>query len=136
MNVKNKYSQAVKEEALRLGFDDCGIASVQFLEENLSFLKRWIRNDYHAEMNYLSVNTEKRADPAKLVEGAKSVVSVILSYYTGQKQADPSAPIISRYAYGEDYHRVTGTKLNNLLHLTFELFQLLWRGLLGWTQRT
>jgi epoxyqueuosine reductase len=58
---------------------------------------------------------EKRVNPAELVEGAKSVVSVLLNYYTGTKQEDPEAPVISKYALGKDYHHAVKQRLYSLL---------------------
>jgi epoxyqueuosine reductase len=58
---------------------------------------------------------DKRLDPRKLVDGAKSVVSLALNYYTDQKQKDQFAPKISQYAYGDDYHAVIKEKLNLLM---------------------
>jgi epoxyqueuosine reductase len=54
-------------------------------------------------------------DPRLLVDGAKSVVSLLLNYYTEEKQSDFSAPKISKYAYGEDYHDVIKEKLRQLM---------------------
>ena len=65
---------------------------------------------------------EKRKDPRLLVEGAKSVISVILAYYNPQMQKDPTAPVISRYAYGKDYHRVMKKKLTELFLYLRELY--------------
>lgn len=62
-------------------------------------------------------NFDKRLDPRKLVDGARSVISVALNYYTDQKQTDPHAPKISRYAFGEDYHSVIKEKLNSLMRI-------------------
>jgi epoxyqueuosine reductase len=69
----------------------------------------------NGSMAYMANHFEKRLDPGKLEEGAKSVISVLINYFPGQKQSDPAAPIISKYAYGKDYHLVIKEKLNNLL---------------------
>jgi epoxyqueuosine reductase len=63
-------------------------------------------------------NFDKRLDPTKLVPGAKSVVSLLYNYYPKNTQSDPTAPKISKYAYGKDYHVVIKDKL-------FELMQVL-----------
>lgn len=57
---------------------------------------------------------DKRVDPRKLVPGAKSVISLAYNYYTEEEQADPTAPKISMYAYGRDYHKVVKKKLKNI----------------------
>ncbi|NJK87855.1 MAG: tRNA epoxyqueuosine(34) reductase QueG [Bacteroidales bacterium] len=104
----------VKAEALRLGFDDCGISEATYLEEDAVHLKTWLEKGYQGEMRYMDDHFEKRTDPRKLVDGAKSVISVIQNYYTQAKQEDPAAPIISKYAYGKDYHKVLKRKLKKL----------------------
>ena len=105
----------IKEEALSIGFKDCGISKVEYLEEDSVNLRRWLDKKYNADMRYMSDNFEKRTDPAKLMQGAKSVISVILDYYPSELQHDPEAPVISKYAYGIDYHLVMKKKLKKLL---------------------
>lgn len=68
------------------------------------------------EMNYMVNHFDLRLDPTKLVPGAKSVISLLLNYYTEEKQTDPAAPKISKYAYGDDYHFVIKRKLRELLN--------------------
>ncbi|WP_395803040.1 tRNA epoxyqueuosine(34) reductase QueG [Daejeonella sp.] len=110
-----KYSQMIKAEAMRLGFMACGISKAVFLEEEAPRLEKWLQNNHHGEMNYMENHFDKRLDPRKLVDGAKSVISLALNYYTDQKQEDPNAPKISKYAYGDDYHDVIKEKLTALL---------------------
>ncbi|WP_291401987.1 tRNA epoxyqueuosine(34) reductase QueG [Daejeonella sp.] len=110
-----KYSQLIKAEAMRLGFMACGISKAVFLEEEAPRLEKWLQNNHHGEMNYMENHFDKRLDPRKLVDGAKSVVSLALNYYTEEKQQDPNAPRISKYAYGDDYHDVIKEKLTALL---------------------
>jgi len=115
------YSQQIKAEALRLGFSDCGISAADFLPEEAGRLRSWLDKGYNAELSYMENNFEKRTDPRLLVEGAKSVVSVIMNYYPSEKQADPEAPVIAKYAYGKDYHQVIRKKLKSLLLFTTQL---------------
>lgn len=115
MKMHRKYSDLIKAEAYRLGFEDCGIAPAAYLEEHASFLKTWLEKGMHGDMDYMLKHFEKRTDPSKLVEGTKSVISVILSYNTTDRQADKSAPVLSKYAYGKDYHKVIRKKLKKLL---------------------
>jgi len=58
---------------------------------------------------------DKRLDPRLLVDNARSVVSVLLNYFPSEKQTDPEAPVLSKYAYGIDYHFVMKDKLGELL---------------------
>jgi epoxyqueuosine reductase len=78
-------------------------------------LQTWLDQGYHSGMGYMTNHFEKRADPTLLVEGAKSVISVIYNYYTDREQADSEAPVLSKYAYGKDYHKVLKDKLYVLL---------------------
>jgi epoxyqueuosine reductase len=80
-------------------------------------LEEWLARGYQASMSWMNNHREKRVDPRELVEGAKSVVSVIQSYYHPlDQQEDPSIGKISRYALGEDYHLVMKEKLFKLLN--------------------
>lgn len=110
-----KYSQLIKNEALRLGFMACGIAKADFLEDEAPRLEKWLKQNHHGEMAYMENHFDKRLDPRLLVDDAKSVISLSLNYYTETSQSDPNAPKISKYAYGEDYHYVIKEKLKALL---------------------
>ena len=110
-----KYSQLIKNEANSLGFLFCGISKAEFLEEQAPRLENWLANGFHGEMTYMENYFDKRLDPRLLVEGAKSVISLALNYYTDQKQISSDAPKISKYAYGMDYHEVIKNKLKQLL---------------------
>ncbi len=114
------YSQLIKDEAKKLGFMFCGIAKAEFLEEEAPRLEKWLNNNMHGEMQYMENHFDKRLDPRLLVDGAKSVVSLALNYYTDNTQIDPLAPKISKYAYGIDYHTVIKEKLKQLLHIINE----------------
>ncbi len=121
MKKSPTYSQQIKTEALRLGFSDCGISEASFLSEDAERLKNWLEKGYQAQLSYMENHFDKRTDPRLLVENAKSVVSVILSYYPSEKQTDPEAPVLSKYAYGQDYHDVIRKKLKSLLEFTKQL---------------
>ncbi|MEX0986117.1 MAG: tRNA epoxyqueuosine(34) reductase QueG [Bacteroidales bacterium] len=115
-------SLAIKNEALRLGFSACGFSKAEFLPKDSKRLKSWLDNGYHGSMQYMENHFEKRTDPSKLVEDAKSVVSLLLNYYTDKQQTDPEAPIISKYAYGTDYHFVMKDKMKSLFQFIHEHF--------------
>jgi epoxyqueuosine reductase len=114
MNL-SKNTQLIKAEARRLGFDYCGISQAEFLEEEAPRLENWLNKQMHGQMSYMENHFDKRLDPRLLVPGAKSVISLLLNYYTSEKQEDEHAPKISKYAYGSDYHFVIKEKLNHLL---------------------
>lgn len=98
----------------------CGIAKADFLEEEAPRLENWLKKGMHGEMQYMENHFDKRLDPRLLVDGAKSVVSLALNYFTDTLQTDPSSPKISKYAYGDDYHHVIKQKLKQLLEVIEE----------------
>ena len=115
INNKEKYSQIIKAEASRLGFVYCGISEAQFLEEEAPRLENWLNKNYQGQMSYMENHFDKRLNPTKLVEGSKSVISLLLNYYPSEFQIDDSYKI-SKYAYGQDYHFVIKEKLKELLN--------------------
>jgi len=110
-----KISKAILEEALRLGFSDCGFSKAGRLPEDAERLRIWLDQGCHARMGYMANHFEKRTDPTLLVEGAQSVISLLITYYTDKVQQDPHAPVLSKYAYGKDYHFVMKEKMHQLL---------------------
>ncbi len=116
MPSTTKNTQLIKTEAKRLGFEYCGISKAEFLEEEAPHLEKWLKNKQHGKMQYMENYFDKRLDPRLLVEDAKSVISLLLNYFPDQKQSDETAPKISKYAYGKDYHFVIKEKLKELHH--------------------
>ena len=114
INTKDKYTQLIKAESKRLGFLSCGISKAGFLEEEAPRLENWLNQNMNGQMSYMENHFDKRLDPTKLVEGAKSVISLLLNYYPSELQ-NPEAYKISKYAYGQDYHHVIKEKLKELL---------------------
>lgn len=112
---KQAYSNLIKTEAHNLGFMFCGISKADFLEEDAPRLETWLNKGMHGEMQYMENYFDKRLDPRLLVDGARSVISLGLNYYTDELQLDPASPKISKYAYGDDYHHVIKGKLKQLL---------------------
>jgi len=115
MNIKEKYTNFIKQEALRLGFLSCGISKAGFLEEEAPRLENWLNNNMHGQMRYMENHFDKRLNPTLLVDGAKSVISLLLNYYPSEFQNEESYKI-SKYAYGQDYHFVIKEKLKELLY--------------------
>jgi len=110
MNDSQK-SLSIKSIANRLGFDFCGIAKAVYLDEDARRLESWLNNGMHAGMNYMEKHFDLRVDPAKLVPGAKSVITLLMNYYPSET-AKPDTPAIAKYAWGKDYHEVIREKLN------------------------
>jgi epoxyqueuosine reductase len=109
-----KTSSLIKEYAAELGFDICGFAPARSLDEHKPILTRWAYRGMNGDMAYLGQNIDKRIDPGILVPGAKSVIVTGLNYYTEKKQGGNGVPVISRYAYGINYHDVIRNKLNKI----------------------
>lgn len=114
------YESLIKQEAKRLGFLQCGISRAGFLEDEALRLEKWLNAKMHGEMGYMANHFDKRLDPTKLVDGARSVITVLLNYFPEETQKDPQAPKISKYAYGNDYHHVIKGKLRELVNFINE----------------
>ncbi len=107
-----EIARRLKQQALLLGFEACGISEAAELTGEARRLERWLAGGGHATMAWMENHFEKRIDPRKLVEGARTVVSVLQSYYQPEApMPGPATGRISRYAWGEDYHVVMKEKL-------------------------
>lgn len=104
----------VKSAARQLGFDFCGIAKAQLLDEDARRLEAWLNKGFNGSMQYMANHFDLRIDPSKLVPGARSVITLLINYYPQQQQSE-SSPKISKYAFGNDYHDVIRTKLRSFL---------------------
>ncbi|MFY7939031.1 MAG: tRNA epoxyqueuosine(34) reductase QueG [Flavobacterium sp.] len=115
MNLLEKHTKIIKDEAKRLGFLSCGISKAGFLESEAPRLEQWLKSNAHGKMQYMENHFDKRLDPTLLVPDAKSVVSLLYNYFPNESQ-DENSYKISKYAYGEDYHQVIKSKLRMLMH--------------------
>ncbi|WP_037325570.1 tRNA epoxyqueuosine(34) reductase QueG [Salinimicrobium terrae] len=113
-SLATRNTALIKAEAKRLGFLSCGISKAEFLEEEAPRLEEYLQKERHGKMSFLENYFDKRLDPTKLVEGSKSVISLLLNYYPEEEQRQDSYKI-SKYAYGTDYHFVIKDKLKGLL---------------------
>lgn len=111
--MKYQHAHLIKTEAKRLGFLSCGISKADFLEEEAPRLEKWLQNKMQGEMGYMENHFDKRLDPRLLVNGAKSVISLLLNYYP-QEEQNKNTLKVSKYAYGQDYHHVIKSKLKQL----------------------
>jgi len=112
--MKKRNSQLVKRIAKEIGFSSCGISKARFLREEEKKFEDWLKQGYQGSMSYLERNFDKRLDPTKLVPGAKSVISLSYNYFPPKKLISENNFIISKYAYGRDYHKVLRNKLKKL----------------------
>jgi len=115
-----KLTSEIRSKAVELGFDACGFAKVEFLDNEARRLEAWLKENRHGTMSWMENHFDKRVDPAKLVHGAKSVVSVIASYHFDENlnYDKGTVPKIAKYARGRDYHKVFKNKLKKLFTFT------------------
>ena len=104
----------IKKTAAALGFDHCGIAKAKYLDEDAQKLESWLANSFHGSMKYMENYFDLRVDPAKLVPGAKSVITLLKNYFPAP-QTNSGNLKISKYAWGNDYHEVIKEKLRALI---------------------
>ncbi len=114
--TRAQMSAQIKKRALGVGFDKVGIVAAECLSSERERLEEWLRRGFHGEMMWMARDPEQRANPLKIFPEAKSMVAVILNYYTApQHQDNPDTGKVSRYAGGDDYHEIVGDKLRALL---------------------
>ncbi|MFM7774573.1 MAG: tRNA epoxyqueuosine(34) reductase QueG [Candidatus Kapaibacterium sp.] len=108
-------------ERLRLSLQSTGFDAVRFaraeeLTAEMTHFSAWIDSGHHGAMTYMERNAGKRLDVRAIVPDAATVIVVALSYHTGHAHAeDPSTGKISRYAWGNDYHDVMDTRLDEAI---------------------
>ena len=110
-----EFSRRIKQRALAEGFEKAGIVPAEPLDAARNQLVEWLARGYHGTMAWMARDPELRTDPRKLLPNARSVVVVVKNYYTpSTHRNDPATGKVSRYAWGDDYHEVVGTKLRSL----------------------
>jgi epoxyqueuosine reductase len=111
---KIDHTNKIKSWTQELGFQHCGIARAVQLDEDARRLETWLHQGMQGTMQYMENHFDLRIDPSRLVPGAKSVITLLMSYYPAERQP-AEAPQVSKYAYGNDYHEVIRSKLKHLL---------------------
>lgn len=112
---RSKLTQLIKQKSAEEGFQFCGVAKAEFLEEEAPKLEKWLSQGMHGEMAYMANHFDKRLDPRKLVDGAKSVISLLYNYYPENDLNDGKEVKIAKYAFGKDYHYIIKPKLKTIL---------------------
>ncbi len=120
ISASDNRKSLIKQKASELGFMYTGFSKAEFLEKEAKELEVWLNRSFHGKMSYMENHFDKRLDPRLLVEGARTVVSLLFNYYSSSVQDDPDAPKISKYAYGEDYHNVIKDKLKELMQFMID----------------
>lgn len=118
---KSQLTKKIKDKARDLGFLACGISKSEFLDSEANNLENWLKKGMQGEMKYMENHFDKRLNPSLLVDGAQSVVSVLLNYYPKEDLFESKELKISKYAYGTDYHQVIQSKLKELVVFIQEL---------------
>src|SRR5688572_6355990 len=129
MIVSRSLTQEIKQKALAIGFDAVGISSVPqvqphdesaaasdpFLPRLLARLRQWLRREFHATMDWMARDPDRRADPLRVLPGCRSIISVGINYYTDHRATERAGEgRIARYAWGHDYHAIVGQRLQKL----------------------
>ena len=110
------FTEQIKRKALNIGFHKVGIVRAEPLQEEGERFKQWLAANYHASMQWLEREPEKRFDPNLIYPEAKSMIVVVLNYFTPHEHENSDEKgKISRYAWGDDYHDVLKEKLRELL---------------------
>jgi epoxyqueuosine reductase len=113
---RSELTEAIKRKARELGFDKVGVTRANALDEEGARLREWLGRGYHATMGWMERTAAKRADPRLHLPSVRSVVCVAANYFTPHRHVGaPGTGMVSRYAWGDDYHDVVGDKLRELL---------------------
>lgn len=109
--------QHIKKLAADAGFDLCGLAPCGHMAQNEAWLRAWLGKGYQSSLTYMERNVEKRADPRKLVEGARTAVVCAVSYKNriGEGYPPGHRTKIASYACTADYHTTIKGMLNGML---------------------
>ena len=107
-------SSLIKAEAMRLGFDACGIARVARVDDTTAAaFDRWIGKGYHAGMDYMARHGDARYHPDYVLSGCRTIVSLAMNYYPGRRIEEDRLQF-AYYAYGKDYHDVMKDRIRQL----------------------
>lgn len=115
----DQLSTEIKHTAQQLGFQACGISSIE-LDQAEQSLMSWLDKGLHGEMAYMQHHGSKRSRPADLVSGTARVISVRMDYLPESMQDCEQAldqstlGYVSRYALGRDYHKLIRHRLQQL----------------------
>jgi len=108
----------LRAHALTLGFDLCGVASLERVSR-LEYLREWVQRGYAADLHYMTRSVEARVDPRQVLPGARSAIVTGTIYNTDAPRSitrdGTDVARIARYAWGEDYHDVLGRRQHRLI---------------------
>ena len=113
----------IREQALALGFADCGFIGVNHpvFAAQMQGLRDWLAAGHYGQLKFMELNHDKRANPGLLVEGSRTILSVRMGYLEVapkprriEDNHRPNHAIIARYARGRDYHKTMRSRLKQL----------------------
>jgi epoxyqueuosine reductase len=106
-----KIEDQIKARSLELGFARSGICEVKS-GEIVPHLEEWLAAGYHGEMKYME--NEKRLSPDRVLNGIRSMVVVAMNYRWPDGAGKQQEAMVSKYAWGSDYHRIMLPPLEQL----------------------
>lgn len=118
----------IKQAARDLGFDVVGVARLSTQNQGAPFpephtspasllarLTAWLQRGFHATMAWMARDPQRRANPALVLPGCRSIISLAMNYYTDERADERQGNgRIARYAWGRDYHDILGDRLRQL----------------------
>ncbi|TWO79454.1 tRNA epoxyqueuosine(34) reductase QueG [Denitratisoma oestradiolicum] len=118
MHDWNLLAEEIRHWGRELGFAAIGISDIDLTEAEAG-LTAWLETGYHGEMDYMASHGLKRARPAELVPGTRSVITARMDYLPRAADAeanlaDGRRAYLSRYALGRDYHKLLRNRLQRL----------------------
>ena len=111
--------EQIRQRALELGFDDCRFARADAPAATNEF-RQWIAEKRHGEMAWIEKNADKRTDPQKVLQQAKTAICLAASYFPETAQQSAKAGVVARYARFDDYHDILADRLKQLTQFVGE----------------
>ena len=100
----------IQKKSKEFGFDIIKITDPKIHKKNQHYIKDFLKNDFHGDMDWLEKNLERRVSPKKLWSDVKSIIVLGVNYGPNhdplQNLENKKIGNISVYARGNDYHEV------------------------------
>ncbi len=111
---------AIQERARELGFDACHFTTATPPDHHEEFTQ-WLQKNYQGQMAWLERNAPKRINPQLVLDGAKAIITLAVSYDRPGVPPSRSTGVIARYARFTDYHDILAERLKLLTAYVQEL---------------
>ncbi len=113
--------EAIRQRARELGFEVCRFTTAH-PPDSAPHFEKWLAEGHHGEMAYLQRNAYKRLNPQQVLPGAKTIISVAVSYtesstphpVSSNQHPVSRSGLIARYARYHDYHELLSGPLKSL----------------------